>query len=87
MTRLTALIIQSRDDVHVEVFGSDSKYGFWITLGEYHRPLLTSNADWKSSEDAQGAGIQLLHDIRTLPLVEDEATRPLAPGASSESDA
>ena len=64
MTRLTALIIQTRDDVHVETFSQNSKHGFWITLGERHEPLLTSEPLWELECDAKNAGTHLVYQIR-----------------------
>lgn len=68
MTRLTAMIIASRDDIIVTAGGpgNDGKYMGWITLGEEDRcrPLLNSEAVYNSFEEAREAMERLVEEVR-----------------------
>ena len=65
MTRLTALIIQTRDDVFVEPYQKDTKWGFWITLGDTHRLLIsTDQAVYNNEVEARVSGESLLSRVR-----------------------
>jgi hypothetical protein len=57
------MIIASREDVYVAVFGKD-KFGFLIELGEHHRPLVSSEPAYDSPEEARKAGNDLVDTIK-----------------------
>ncbi len=77
ISNLTALIIESRDDLLVTHGGpsKDGKFMGWITLPDeqYCRPLLNSEAVFDSPEDAENHMRDLMAKIR------DQATSDNAP--------
>jgi hypothetical protein len=64
MTNLTHMIIATREDVYVAAFGKD-KFGFLIELGEYHRPLVSSEEVFDTSDAAIAAGTKLVSSIKS----------------------
>ncbi len=67
ITRLTALIIASRDDIVCTSAGPvDGKYVGWITLGEddRYRPLLNSEPIFASHDAAKLAMETTVNEIR-----------------------
>jgi len=70
---LTAIMIQSRDDIEVSAGGpaENGKYVGWITLGEnnYYRPLLNSQPIYDSLEEAKKEMQKVVDDIRSKAVV------------------
>lgn len=66
MTVGTQMIIgtNSDEDVHLEHVESDGKHGFWITFGEYHRPLVSSQLAFESQEEAMSSGREIISEAR-----------------------
>lgn len=62
MTTMTQIIIGSNsdEDIHLEHVEKEGKHGFWITFGEYHRPLVTSELNFDSKESAMSCGQEII---------------------------
>lgn len=56
MTRFTQMIIGTRtDELHVATFSTNGNFGFVIELGEYHRPLVSSEPKFASAQQAEAS--------------------------------
>jgi hypothetical protein len=66
MTNLTAMILATRDDVHIGVFTNGGKSGMMIELGEYHRPLCSTEAIFNSEQDARDYGASLVSSAKQV---------------------
>ncbi len=64
MTRLTQMIIGTRDDIHVSTMEKNGKFGFWISEGEYLRPLLSSQPVFESKEAAESSANAVIEDCK-----------------------
>lgn len=66
MTVQTQMIIGSNsdEDVHLEHVENEGKHGFWITFGEYHRPLVTGEVIFDSQDAALSCGRKIIADAR-----------------------
>jgi hypothetical protein len=80
MTLMTAIVLATREDVHIEYLqGQNGKYGICLTLGESHRPLLTGPLELSSQAAAEQQGADLIelaklllrHQMPALKLEEE----------------
>ena len=82
VTRRTAFIIGSRDDIQVTSAGpaENGKYVGWITLGEEdrYRPLLDSGPMYDSPVEAEEAMRGVVQEIRKAVQEECKGRDPLA---------
>jgi len=81
VTKLTAYIIATRDDINVTSAFSqpDGKWVGWITLGEEdrYRPLLDSGPCYNSREEAEAGMHKLIEELRRLVNEECGNKHPL----------
>jgi len=59
MTTLTAIILASRDDLHIDTFSEDGLWGFEISYGYNHQPCVTSKPHYENQKMAED-GVNLL---------------------------
>jgi hypothetical protein len=81
LTRLTAYIIGTRDDIESHAAGPDQhgKFAAVITLGpdDYHRPLLSGPYEFESAEAARERGRKDIELIRELVQEELGGRSPI----------
>jgi hypothetical protein len=78
MTNLTVAILATNEpeDLHIEPAGKDDTWGFWITLGEYHRPIVTMNdLPYKSREAAVENGNLLVAECKEIYFSPQQEAR------------
>jgi hypothetical protein len=70
-----ALATNEDDDIHLEVGGpnSEGKYAAWVTHGEYHRPLVSTQPVFDSEEAARTYLDELIRDCKTWFAKQVEA--------------
>jgi len=60
VTNLTAMIIGTRDDLHVGSFESEGVWGYEISYGENHQPAVTHHHAFASKELAEQNAQELI---------------------------
>ncbi len=79
ISNITALMIQTRDDIQVDYSKDDNKkYAGWITLGpdDYCRPLLNTEHIFDSIKDAKQHMKDLIKEIRLNKNDTDDRGTP-----------
>jgi hypothetical protein len=60
------MIIATRDDLHVGTFTKNGKVGMVLELGDYHRPLVSTDAIFDTEETARSYAAQLIEECKKL---------------------
>lgn len=73
VSRLTALIIQTRDDVVVSAGGPDQQgmYTGWVTLGpdDRYRPLFDTGPVFRTEDEAVAGTRKFVAELRAMETV------------------
>ncbi len=81
ISRITAYIIGTRDDIVVSAGGPDGngKWMGWITLGQEDRfrPLLNSEAIYNTSQEATEAMLKVVDEVRQKVHEECGSKHPI----------
>lgn len=65
MTRRTQMMLALRSDIIIETIENTSGlHAMWLTYGEYHSPLITSDFVLKTRQEAHDLGVKLIKEAK-----------------------